>query len=171
MRSMMTRVLLVLALVVGALGCGGDEEAQPEPSDREIELLDAPFIPARILDLEVDAEEAPPDLASAPRSYLDALRLYSLRQDDILHATLQVSRFSDDANYSDPSFRRTLLGRLGTSNPLVARVGGHTVYLTSGVKQGLAIWFTDDYMFILGTRQEYERPRELLREVLEIEVS
>ena len=43
-----------------------------------------------------------------------------------------------------------------------------TVYLTTGTKQSIGVWFKDRYLFVLATRADYDEPRTLLRKALEI---
>lgn len=157
---------MAVALALSIAACGDDEEtAERAP----VEELEASFVPSELLGLSVQPESAPEGLVDVRNSYLEAVRLFSLRSDDDqLLATLQVGRFGDDVEFRDPEFRRGLLSQLGSTRPQPVRVGEETVFLTAGVKQRLAVWFQDDHMFILGTRDEFDRPRTLLREALEV---
>ena len=49
------------------------------------------------------------------------------------------------------------------------RVGDRAVYLTTGRRQSVAVWWDDSYLFVLSSREDYETPRALLRAALEIE--
>ncbi len=172
MSRALTRVSSV-ALAVGLLAlpaCGNDDEALADATPaKQIRQLDASIIPSELLGLPVTQEEQAATLARAERSYVGAVGLYSLRRDDLLQATLQVSEFNENANVSDPKFRGSLLGQIGGSKPKAVRMGKDTVYLTTGTRQRISIWFRDRYLFILSTRDEYTQPRTLLREALEIQ--
>ena len=52
---------------------------------------------------------------------------------------------------------------------LIVRLGASTVYLTTGTKQSIAVWFKGRYLFVLATRADYDEPRTLLRKALEIQ--
>ena len=83
-------------------------------------------------------------------------------------ATLQVSKLGGPARTDDPVFRRSIVGRIGGSVPREVRLGDTTVWLTTGTSQRLTAWFHGDYFFVLSTRADYERPRTLLRELVEV---
>ena len=161
---------LVAALVATPLvGCGGgDDDAEPRAG--AVGKLDAEFLPEQVLGLSVDQEELPSGIGDVRASYLEAVSLYSMRREDQLQATLQVGRFRDTVDFDDGAFRRGLLTQIGSSRPQSVRLGDSTVYMTTGLEQRLAIWFSGRHMLILGTRQEFDRPRTLLREMLELEV-
>jgi hypothetical protein len=48
-------------------------------------------------------------------------------------------------------------------------MGDHQVYLTTGRRQSVAVWWKGRHLFILSSREEFETPRSLLRAALEIE--
>jgi hypothetical protein len=77
-----------------------------------------------------------------------------------------VSRFADGVDHADGDFRRAIVNRIGTAQ--VHRVGEHTVWITRGRQQQITVWFDDAHMFVLSVREDYPRPRALLREVLEV---
>ena len=164
-----TAALLVAALVLPLLAaCGGDEDGA-EAGAGGVEALDADFLPEQVLGLDVGKEDLPTGIEDVRASYLDAVSLFSMRSDEQLQATLQVGRFRDSVDFDDAGFRRGLLTQIGSTRPQAVRLGDRTVYMTSGLEQRLAIWFAGDHMLILGTRQEFERPRTLLREMLELQ--
>ena len=173
LRRRMLAVALAAVGVVGILGaCGGnDDEAYADQalSGSEIQPVEGDLLPPEFLGLAVAKEDVAGSLASTKRSYVEATSLYSLRNGDLLQATLQVSRFTAKAEHTSTKFRNSLLNQIGGTRPRTVRVGDDTVYLTSGTKQQLAVWFRGRYMLILATREDYPTPRTLIREALQVE--
>jgi hypothetical protein len=149
-----------------AAGCSSDDGEGAITTD-DVQVLDATFVPDSLLGYVVEAESTA-GIDGVSRSYVDAVRLYSVRDGDQLIATLQVGKFSDGVKWATRSFQRSVLNQIGASSPEPARMGDDTIYLTTGVKQRLAVWFKAGYLFVLGTRDEFTRPRTLLREAVEV---
>jgi hypothetical protein len=42
------------------------------------------------------------------------------------------------------------------------------VWLTTATKQTVAAWFVDETMYVLSIREDYPRPRTLVRAALEL---
>jgi len=156
----------VAVALVASAGCSGEDEAGAVTTD-QVAVLDATFMPDELLGLAVEPE-ATEGLADVTRSYVDAIRLHSLRDGDQLVATLQVGRFAPGVEWDDRRFQRGVLNQIGANAPDPVRLGDHIVFVTTGVKQRLAVWFTDGYFFVLGVRDEFDRPRTLLRAALEV---
>lgn len=167
-RRLLCGVLLVAVGLGVAPGCGGSDAKAGEAT--KIGVLPRSLLGSEVLSLSVSQERLTPTVIATKRTYLDALGLYSLRKGDLLQATLQVSRFRKDAKYSKNSFRQSILQQIGTSVPRPFRMSGRTVYLTTGKRQNVAVWFTGRHSFVLSTRQEYDSPRALLRRALEIKL-
>lgn len=165
----LTLVLLVL-VSLGAAGCSDDAEAVTGTRAKDIEELPADAVPNELLGLQGTQEDIGETLATTKRAYIDAIGLYSYRRDELLQATLQVSRFNDDADWDSPAFRRSVVGQIGGSVPKRVRVGDEAVYLTTGTKQTLAMWFRGRHLLVLAVREDYDQPRSLLREALEIKL-
>ena len=159
--------LALAALGLLASGCGGEDSAAADTAVK-VTQLDASFMPKELLGYTLDPEKTE-GLGDFERSYIDAVRLYSLRDGDQLVATVQVGRFVDSAEWDERDFQRGVLNQIGASAPTASRLGEHTGYVTAGVKQRLAVWFRDGYLFVLGTRDEFTQPRTLLREALEVQ--
>lgn len=155
--------LVLLALV--ACGDGGGDV----PAAREIDTLDPGMLGRRVLDLDVEVENVADELARETDVYVDGLTLFSLRRAELLMATLQVARLDDRARLEDPSFRRSFVQSLGGTEPRHVRLGGTDLWTTTGNDQELAVWFDDTHLFVLSTRKDYERPRLLLRTMLDVE--
>lgn len=158
-----------VALVLGSVACGGDDAATKAAESRVIVPLEASPVPPSLNGLKVAEEDVAETLEGAKRPYLEAATLYSLREGDALQATLQVGRFAPGAKYDDADFRLTLVNRIGSGGARDYRMGDDTVWLSSGDRQSIAVWFDEDYVFILSTREEYLGSRALLREALAIE--
>ena len=157
----------MLAVLTAACG-GGDDTAAPT----KIELLPKDLLPASMAGLRVAAEDIEGTVKGAKRqSYLDSAGLYSFRtEDDLLQATLQVSRFDETARYKDQDFRQSVLLQIGSTVPRSFRMSDQTVYLSTGRRQNVVIWFKGEYLFVLSTREEFGRPRTLLREAINLDL-
>jgi hypothetical protein len=158
----------VAALVVGGslllAGCGNDA---PDVGAKEVEAFDASIVPSELLGLAVGTE----DIGGAEHvkdPFVEGVGLYSLREGELLQGTLQVSRFTEDANSETARFRNAVVQQIGSTVPQQYRMGGRSVYLTAGKRQSIAVWFRGRYFFVLSMREEFEQPRALLREALEI---
>jgi hypothetical protein len=158
---------LCLASFLGACQSSKGTEEFATPT-KQIAQIESTAVPAQILDLIVQREDQTATIARADKSYMDSVGLFSLRSGELLQATLQISKFNDKAGYQDSGFRDSLLSQIGGSKPKAVRMGDQTVYLTSGTKQRIFVWFRDNYLLILSTREEYPTPRTLLRAALEI---
>ena len=167
-RWVVAAALVALALVT--TGCGDDNAAAQGTRAKDIEQLPADLIPGELLGLQTKQEDIGGALASTKRAYLESVGLYSFRREDLLQATLQVSRFNDEADFESGRFRRSVVGQVGGSVPKRVRVGKETVYLTTGTKQTLAMWYRGRNLLILAVREDYQQPRALLREALRIQL-
>jgi hypothetical protein len=162
--------LLVAALLGGACGGGTNAEAEAT-SAKDIEQLPEDLLPSEILGLQVQREDMAGTLQGAQRSYVQSVGLYSLRKDDLLQATIQVSEFNNNARVDDSDFRRSLLAQVGGSVPKQVVLGGESIWLTTGTKQTLAVFFRQRLMFVVAVRDDYGQPRTLVREALDLEVT
>ncbi len=158
--------VVAAAALVGACS-GGDDGAVSAADDRTIAELDA-SIPLEVNGLAVEEEDIADTLSGAQRPYLEAAGLYSFREDDLLQATLQIGRFADDVDADDETFRASLVNRV-SAGAAQFRMGGTELYVAGADRQTLTIWFDDDHLFLLSTRDGYEGGRSLLREALEIQ--
>ena len=171
MTSGLLRLRTLGAVVAAALALAGcarsDASVEPTPG-KAVKALEVPNLPADLLGLKLAPEDVTEDLAKVPAAFVDSLSLYSLRHNDLVMATLQVSRFTDGADVKAEKFRQTVVNQIGSTAPRTVRLGGETVYLTTGTKQSIGVWFKDRYLFVLATRGDYDEPRTLLRKALEI---
>lgn len=162
-------LVAVVVLAVGAAGCG-ERAADVGQEGKAIKAIDAGVVPAQLLGLTVNQEPAEEYVADIDRSYLERFGLYSLRRGDVLEATLQLSKFGEDADYDKPEFRATVVGRIGKSNAQLLRMGDTEVYMTTGTKQQIAVWFRGPHMAVLSMRDQYPTPRTLLRQALAVKL-
>lgn len=167
MRTSRFAVAAVVASLLAA--CGAPDVSDQSTAGKDITSVGDDLLPEELLGLQVTPEDISGTVASEQRSYVEATSLYSLRSDDLLQATLQVSRFNDHADAESSGFRRSLLTQIGGSRPREVRVGDDSVFLTSGTKQQLAIWFRGEHLLILATREDYPTPKTLLRRALEVQ--
>jgi hypothetical protein len=162
---------LVAASVLSMLllgGCGGAPSASGIPG-KDITTLAPELLPAEVLGLQVAHEDVSDAVEHFPETYTDAVSVWSFRSDELLQATLQVSRFRDPSKLHDGTLRRTLVSQVGGARSQTVHVGERTVYLTTGTKQRLAVWFDDRHVFVLAIRDDYLAQRNLLRAVVGVE--
>ena len=164
--------VLALALVVAApvlLGACGDENAEIKAADARTVAVIEPAIPTSLRNLTVQKEDIRTSLEGVKRPYFDGISFASLREGDKLQATLQIGRFAEGTRYRDASFRSSLLATINGGSAKQLRMGEERVYLASGDRQSIAVWFRDRYVFILSSREDYPYPRALLREALAVQ--
>ncbi|MEW6471611.1 MAG: hypothetical protein AB1679_05030 [Actinomycetota bacterium] len=159
----------VMAAAVALAGCARSDASVEPTAGQAVKALEIPNLPADLLGLKLAPENVTEDLAKVPAAFIDALSLYSLRKNDLVMATLQVSRFNDGADVDEDKFRQTVVNQIGSTAPRTVRLGGETVYLTTGTKQSIGVWFKGRHLFVLATRADYDEPRTLLRKALEIQ--
>ena len=160
----------VVAAAVALAGCARSDAQSVKPTPgKAVKALEIPNLPADLVGLKLAPENVSDDLGKVPAAFIDALSLYSLRHNDLVMATLQVSRFSDGADVTSDKFRQTVVNQIGSTAPRTVRLGRETVYLTTGTKQSIGVWFKGRYLFVLATRADYDEPRTLLRKALEIQ--
>lgn len=152
--------VLVAALTLTA--CAGDPKVQAAPR-RPVEQLKVD-LPSELAGLNVKGEDITKALTTVRPSYVKGTALFSLRSEaDLVQATLQVNRLKDDERYVSSEFRRTIVNQLGSTPPRATQLGEQTVYRTSGSKLALAVWFDGKSMYLLSIRDDFPRPRTLIR--------
>ena len=164
------RLVAVVLVVAGvAAGCGSSD-VKGVAGDA-IEPIPPDAVPTKIQDLSVRVEDMSKQLALAEDTYVRSAGVFSLRAGELVQATLQITRFTDDFDYQSATARTSLANRLGGSRAEVLRLGEDTVYLTQGQRQQLALWYRGPYLYVLSTRRDYTTPRALLRSALEVDVA
>lgn len=160
---------LAVALVMVAGACGGSEDVVTEAGG-PVEPLDDITLPAELTGLTVEREKVEDALENFRPSYVSGAALYSLRTPDekeLVQATLQIARFRDEERNRSNAFRQSILTQFGSTRPRATRMGETVVYRTTQTKQTVAIWFDDLDWYLLAIRDEFDRPRTLMRETLE----
>jgi hypothetical protein len=165
-RAAVASLLLAGTLVLG--GCAGDAPTKGTVG-KDITTLAPELLPPEMLGLQVAHEDVSDAVDHFPASYTDAVSVWSFRRDELLQATLQVSRFRDPAKLRSAKLRRTLVSQVGGARSQTIHVGERTVYLTTGTKQRLAVWFDERFVFVLAMRDDYMGQRNLLRAAVGIE--
>lgn len=151
---------LVAAFALGACG-GGGIEADAATEAARVRL------PRQLLGLEVRAEEINTNLDDIDQPYVDSVAVFSLRQDDLLRASLQVNRFNAVARPEDDNFRRSIVATIGGSTPLEFRMQDTRVFVTTSADQTVFTWFEGKGMFVLAVQKDFEFSRTLLRRLVE----
>ncbi|HVM09014.1 MAG TPA: hypothetical protein VM345_11155 [Acidimicrobiales bacterium] len=131
-------------------------------------MLKDPAPPSTMAGLEVVPENVTDQIAQVDNQYLAATALYSVRQDNKAVATLQISRFNKHARLDEEEFREGFVTNLGGQRGVPIRVGDQDVKFTQGNLQRISVWFRDELVFVLTTRDDFDRPRTLLREAVDI---
>jgi hypothetical protein len=169
----MTRrlALAVCALVMAsAVGCSStDPHSAPTPF-KNIAALHPTTMPSEILGLKVAPEDITGGLSRTKRPYVEGIGMYSMRQNDLLIATFQITRTKDPGPGNEARFRTSIISQVGSSQPRKAMMGDHPVYLTTGTDQRIAFWFRDRYLFVLAVRSAFPERRALLRQMVEVKV-
>lgn len=162
----------VAIAVVAGVALSGCVQAAADPTAGTVEPLAADVLPSTVLDLSVELENLDETLSALNRPYIDGVGLYSFRDDeDVLQATLQLSTFTDPGALDDDDFRGRILAQIGTTTVREFRMDDQQVWLTAGTQQNLAVWFPNNAFAVLATREDYEQPRRLLRELLNMELN
>jgi len=156
-------VALVGVCVVLSGACGGKTSAGRKGTDVDSVHI---TLPDALAGLNVKRESTKSQLAGISSTYLRATNLYSLRKNDLVEATLQVSQLESGSRFESTPFRLTLVNRIGGGVPVSVRLGSSTVYLTQGVRQNVAVWFRGPYYLVLTSRIDFDQPRTLLRAAL-----
>lgn len=164
-RGLLAGMALCLGLLTTA--CGDSPDVRRAEA-RTVAPLDADALPSELLGLQIKREDIADVLDGTKRPYLDAAGLYSLREGDTLQATLQIGHFAKGVDATSQDFRDKLLTTVGSGSIRELRLSGQQVYLTTGDRQQVALWFEGPNLLILSTREEYDTPRSLLRAALEL---
>jgi hypothetical protein len=167
-------VVLAGLAALGAAACGAPSIAHEGTAAKSVKPLALPALPPSLLGLSLKAEENKDVLDRPERTYFDRVSLYSLRapsgpQKDLVQATLQISHFNSSARWRNEKFRSAIVTQLGGSTAQLLRLGHDDVFLTKGQQQTVTVWFRGPHLFILSVRQDFDRPRALLRSALQVQ--
>lgn len=160
--------VLAACLSLSATACVTGNSRADGVDGKSVKPVHAGLVPGEILGLTVQPEDTAGAMAEFKKSYLDQISLYSLRRGPQLEATFQVARFTAAAKRVK-NLHGSVVSNIGGALPRTVRYGSDQVYLTRATKQRVAIWFKGDYLFVLSTREEFDQPRTLLRELLAVD--
>jgi hypothetical protein len=130
----------------------------------------AVHMPAAILGLAVQQEDVTKKVAAEKGPfYVDHVSLFSLRESSqLLEATVELARFRTSVAPRTEEFERSFVLQIGGPLPIVVRVDGQQVFVTTVKGLITTIWFRHGYMGVLSIRNTYKQPKALLREVLAV---
>lgn len=160
------RLLPLMAIALLLSSCDGRPSDRALPRAGRVETGGV-AIPNVLVGLEVRPENVAEEFEGTEQSYVAMLGLFSLREDDLVRATLQVSTFNNLARPKDPTFRRSIINRMGTTRPRTITVSNTPVFVTTQTDQNIFVWFEEEGFFVLTTHREFEFPRTLLRRVID----
>jgi hypothetical protein len=150
-----------VGLLAGA--CGGAAFGEGV-SGKAIKPLDQPAVSGSVVDLRVSEEDVADAVRRFERSYADRVSMYGFRgENDLLEATLQVSRFRDATKLKSARFRAGLVTQIGEAAPQVLRVDHVDIQVTRAHGQRLYLWVSGRHVMVLSVRDDFKRPRDLLR--------
>lgn len=161
-------VLAGVLLLAGTAACGGGQGTSAGARKAVVETAGV-TLPSQVLGLALKPEDVSKILERTKRPYIDRVGLFSFREDDLVRATLQVSRFRRLADYESVRFRSQLIDLLGSAEPIPIQVEDTTAYATVGNEQQIFAWFQGRGFFVLTTHFEYEFPRALLRRLVSLD--
>ena len=163
---MLHKVVAILIFVALAAGCSRGIEGAITGAGK----VEAPRVkvPSQILGLLVAPEDVSAQTNDVERPYLDAVAVFSLREEDLLRATLQVGRFNRIARPNQAAFRKQVVSTVGGTVAEEMTVEGLSVYATSGTDQQLYSWIDGDGFYVLSIHKDFEFPRTLLRRVIRL---
>jgi hypothetical protein len=158
--------LLLGVLLLTAVACRGGQGNQSTGAPAPVSVE----VPTQILGLSVTQEDVSGQVVPYKnRSYLDTFGLFSLREGDLLRATLQMGRFGQVADEDDDTFRRQIIGLMGTSSPREILVGEEIVWSSTGAQQSVFAWFKGRGFYVLTVHKEFPFELTLLRKLMSLE--
>lgn len=163
---MRVSLLAIVSLAVMASGCSGGGVSQADSNGPG-----ALRLPSQVVGLQVQQEDVRANLDEVERPYVDGVAIFSLRDEDLLRATLQVAHFNRLARPEESQFRGDVLATIGGQEPVRLRVADTVVTATGDTDQHIFAWFEGDGVFILSVARDFEFPRTLLRRILELDLA
>lgn len=157
---------LAAAALLAVLASGCAKEALGGTAGKDIKSLPAKTLPAKLGALTVKQENVKKALAEAEHSYANAVGFYSLREDKMVQATVQVSEFGPEARLGDKDFRKQLVDQSSPGTATALNVGSGTVMQSTGTKSTVSIWFSKGRMVVLTVLSSYDGARGLLEQAL-----
>jgi hypothetical protein len=167
--GLLPAVCVVVALVALLAGGCGTAAFGEGVAGKAIKPLDKAVVSGSVIGLRVSEEDIAGAVRKFQRSYADRVSMYGFRGDnDLLEATLQVSRFNDATKLKSSRFRAGLVTQIGEANPQVLRVDDVDIQVTRAHGQRLYLWVSGRYVLVLSVRDDFKRPRDLLRNLASV---
>ncbi|MCW2544230.1 MAG: hypothetical protein JWM40_1782 [Frankiales bacterium] len=157
-------IAAVAVLAVVTSGCG--KQVLGGTAGADIKALPASTLPREISGLTVKQESITKPLKQTKHSYADAIGFYSLRQDKVVQATVQVSQLGPEARLEDEGFRQQLVDQSSPGTAVPLTIGESTVMQSTGTKATVSIWFSQERMVLLTVLSTYDGARGLLEQTL-----
>jgi hypothetical protein len=155
--------VLAVSLLAGACGTASARGT----SAKDIKQLPKDLLTGTYQGLTPEREDVSGALGDQQaNAYVEAVGLYSLRHNDLLEATLQISKLTKSARVKDPDFQQQMVSQIGGTAVQGFVMSGRRVYRSSARKQSLSSWFSGNYLLVLSVRDTYPYPRSLLRTLL-----
>lgn len=168
MENLTIRALMLVAVVAALGACTDTKAIEDAAATDKVKTVPVSALPTEILDLRVAAEPVKA-LETARRSYVEEIGLFSLRDGELVEATLQVAKFNAKARPRERKFQLSVVNKIGGTVPRRVRMGDRQVYFTTATKQTVAAWFDEDRLYVLSIREDYPFPRTLVRATLDLE--
>jgi hypothetical protein len=121
--------------------------------------------------LTVSPEKLPSGISKNSETYARAIGFYSLRQNQLVEATLEIVHLGTNANWSSAGFQSSLVGQVAGGVPSTLQLSGHTVYEATATGSGMTMWFDGPYFYVLSIRSDYKSPRSLLESALGVSLA
>jgi len=164
MTSRRWAAVLATVALLGLTGCG-EAELTGTPG-KDIKTLPVTTVPKTLNGLTVKPEKVTKALEQAKQSYVDKVGFYSLRKDNVVQGTIQVSEFGPSARLSDPEFRTQIINQSSPGTPSTVNVNGTGVQQSTGTKSTVSIWFSEDRFVVLTVLKSYLGARGLLEQTV-----
>lgn len=126
-------------------------------------------LPSVVAGLQVSQEDLSKQATALKgRTYFDGVGLYTLRENKLVKASLQVGVFNSLARPQSEQFRSQIIALMGKTTPRNMKVGEVTVFRTTGTQQVIYAWFHGRGFFILSVKQDFPFRRTLLRRLVTV---
>lgn len=159
-------IVLIFVMLATSACAGTKQQASATPKEKAAALE----LPSQILGLLVRQEDISKEIGAVrSATYFSSVALYTLREGELMQASLQVARFNNLAKPASERFRRQVIGLMGTGSPEELRIGDRKVYLSAGKQQVVYAWFEGNGFYVLTERRAYPFRRGLLRKLLTLQ--
>ena len=165
--SLILAVMLALSLALPACNSEEGNILEQVTGSGKVGTRKVRF-PSQILGLAVKKEDVSAQLQEVKQPYVDSLGIFSMREGELLRATLQASRMNRVARPNSKEFRDAIINLMGSSEPEEISVNDVAVFNTTGNRQDIFAWFVGKNFYVLSVHDDYLFPRTLLRRTIEL---